>query len=265
MTRVILIILLSLFVFPDAGSQPSFRTYETRSAGISMNLHWMQFVDNHFSPLRYNGPGGSLSIHSARHYGDIRRYLVLGAKADYMWNNLGFNAVYLKPELSGGLALKVNDLSTDISLSYIGGAITATSRLYRFENEDPGHIYWATSYTLDLHYFLDVEIERGKKVLAELNIPLAGAVSRPPEENYSSYQLPGFAEHMRTIHQGTGFATFDRMQAVNLKLLMDIRRTRRNSLSLGYELDFARFSKPEPVIFFSNSLFLRFIIDALVW
>ncbi|MFO7924546.1 MAG: hypothetical protein R6U58_12735 [Bacteroidales bacterium] len=257
--------ILWLFLVSGAYSQPSFRSYETRSSGFSLNLHWMQFGDKYFSPLRYNGPGGEINILSVRNYGDIRRHLRLGAKTDYMWNSLDFNAVYIQPVLGGGLSWVVNDLSTKNAFSYIGANLSGTSRFYRFLNEDPDHIYWATSYTLDLYYLFDIEFNKDRKAVIELTMPVAGIVSRPAPESHYTFQLPGFGEYVKRLHENIGFATFNNMQAANLRLITDLSRTRRYSVSMGYEMDFARFSDPRPVIFLSNSLLVRFYFDVLVW
>ncbi len=261
----LLSIIPGLFIFFTSYSQPSFRSYETRSAGVSVNLHWMQLSDALFSPLRYNGPGGEIKIVSARDYDDMRRHFSLGAKVDYIWNNLDFHTMYLQPGFHYGLSFLVNDLSTERTLSYLGGGMTGTSRIYNFLNEDPDHIYWTTSYTVDFNYFLDINIGQGKKIFAELTLPLAGVVSRPSEENLYSFQLPGFWEHTKRLHENIGFATLDKMQSANMIIAMDLTRTRRHSFSIGYEVDFSRFTDPRPVIYFSNSLYLRLLFNALVW
>lgn len=265
MKTFFLLLISGLFLLTDIYPRPTFRSYETRSAGLALNFHWMQMNDAFFSPLRYDGPGGELKILSSRNYGNIRRHLSLGAKADYLWNSLDFYALYLQPKLAVGLSWPVAALLTDRSFSYLGGTATATSRMYSFRNEDPDHLYWSTSYTLDFYYLLDVELESGKKVFLELNLPLAGMVSRPSEESHYSFQMPGFGEYMKRLHENIGFATLNRMQALNICLTMDLSRSRRRSVSIGYEMDFARITKPGPVIYFTNSLFIRMFLDVLVY
>ncbi len=266
MKLYILIILIGVLFMSEAYSQPPFRkSLETRSAGLVLNMHWLQLNDAQFSPLNYSGPGGEIMISSVRSYDNIRRHLNIGASGDYIQNSLGFNAVYLRPEIVVGVTYLVNDLSTENSLSYFGGSFSATSRMYRFLNEDPDHLYWATSYTVDFHYFFDMEVGEKRRGLFELRFPIAGVSSRPSDDNHYSFQLPGFGEYMKRLHENIGFSTWNTMQAVNATLLIDLSRTRKRSFSLGYELDFARFTKPEPVIYLSNSLFLRLFIDSLVW
>jgi hypothetical protein len=230
-----------------------------------MNLHWLQLNDISFSPLKYHGPGGELNIVSVKDYENKRRHFSLGGRGDYLSNSMDFNVLFLQPKFTGGVTYLADKLSTENSLSYIGGSITATSRMYRFINEDPAHLYWATSYTLDFHYFFDMGIGDIKRAWFELKFPIAGIASRPSEENHYSFQLPGFAEYMKRLHENIGFATWNSMQAVNASILLDLSRSRRGSVSLGYELDFARFARPEPVIYLSNSLFIRMFFDALVW
>jgi hypothetical protein len=258
-------ILLLVCGYTSAYAKQPFRSVETRSSGISVNLNWMQMADASFSPLRYEGPGIDFKILSAKSYGNRRRHLYLGAQVDYLRNRLDFQAHYIQPGLGWGLTFLVPDLSSDDALSYMGGTISARTRIYRFVNEDPDHIYWSTSYTLDFHYFFDLEINRDRKVFAELNLPLAGLLSRPAAEIGYTFQLPGFGEHMKRIHENFGFATLNSMQSANLKLIVDLKRTRIRSLSVGYEVDFTRFTKPEPVIYLSNSLLLRMYFDAFVW
>jgi hypothetical protein len=258
-------VLLSLMLFSGVYSQsPAWKGFDTRSAGVSLNLHWMQLNDAHFSPLPYNGPGAELNIVSVRHYSDVRRHLTLGAKADYLWNSHGFKSLYIQPEFRFGFTFLVNGLSADNALSFLGGGINATSRIYRFLSEQPDHIFWATSYTLEFNYILDIEINNDRKAFLELNLPVAGMVSRPGEESHYSYQLPGIGEYMKRLHENPGFATWDQMQAINLQLLMDLSRSRRKSVNIGYELDFARFSEPAPAIYFTNSIFLRIFLDVFV-
>ncbi len=266
MSRICLLIMLSGILFPGEGySQSPFRSIETRSSGLSVNMHWMQMTDASFSPLRYNGPGIDIRLLSARTYGNLRRHFHIGAKADYLLNRLDFSAGYVQPGLNWGLAVMVPEISGEDGLSYLGGSISAGTRMYRFLNEDPDHIYWATSYTVDLYYYFDYEIDRDRKVFAELKVPVAGAVSRPSAENHYTYQMPGFAEYVKRIHENIGFATFNKMQSVNLKLTSDLSRTRLKSVSIGYEMDFTRFTEPEPVVYFSNSLFVRILFYAFVW
>jgi hypothetical protein len=266
MKSFLLLLLSGVLFLSNTYSRPTFRkSYEIRSAGVVMNMHWLQLNDTRFSPLKYNGPGGEFNLMSVKGIDNKRRHFSLGARADYLWNSLEFNAIYLQPKFMGGLTFLVNDLSTENSLSYIGGNFSASSRMYRFINEDPDHLYWATSYTLDFHYVFDMGIGEYKRAMIELNLPIAGAASRPSEENLYTYQLPGFGEYMKRLHQNLGFATWNTMQAVNVRLLMDLSRTRKSSVSLGYEFDFARFSRPEPVIYLSNSLFIRLFFDVLVW
>ncbi len=256
---------LIVFCLSDTYSNHPFRSPETRTSGLSLNFHWMQLSDASFSPLRYNGPGVDLKILSVRSYSNLRRHLHLGAKVDYLWNRLDFNAYYFQPRMGWGLTVMVPELSSDNGLSYLGGNISATSRMYRFVNENPDHIYWATSYTVDFQYFFDLEIDRDRKIFMELNIPLAGMVSRPSADNHYTYQLPGFGEYLKRLHENAGFATLNKMQSANLKFIMDLSNNRRQSLSLGYEIDFSRFTEPEPVSYLSNSLFLRFYFNAFVW
>ena len=261
-----IIFIFAGLLFSGAYSQsPAWKTFDTRSAGLSVNIHWMQLNDAHFSPLRYDGPGGELKIQSVRYYGDVRRHFAIGAKADYLQNRQGFNSFFIQPEFRGGLGFKINDLSTGNAVTYLGGEINATSRMYRFVNEEPDHLYWATSYTAEFSYIMDVDIGIERKAFLELRLPLAGMVSRPMEENYYSYQLPGFNEYIKRLHENFHFATWNRMQAVNLQMLMDISRTRRNSVTLGYELDFARFLNPTQAMYFTNSLFVRIFFDVFVW
>ncbi len=139
------------------------------------------------------------------------------------------------------------------------------TRIYRFVNEDPDKIHWTTSYTLDFHFVFDLEIDRDRKFIAEVRIPLAGAVSRPSEDDHYTFQFPGFGRYMKRLHENTGFAGPHNMQALNLRLAYDISRSRRRAFSIGYEGDFARFSEPAPVIYLSNSIFLRFNYLAFVW
>ncbi len=259
------LILLIVFCFSDTYANHPFRSPETRNSGLSLNFQWMQLSDTYFSPLRYDGPGVNLKILSVRTYRNFRRHLHLGVKGDYLRNRLDFNAWYVQPRFGWGLTVIVPELSFDNALSYVGGNISATSRIYRFVNENPDLIYWATSYTLDFQYFFDVEINRERKIFLELNIPLAGMISRPSANNHYTYQLPGFGEHLKRLHENAGFATLDKMQSANLKLIMDLSNNRRQTLSLGYEVDFSRFNEPEPVSFLSNSLFLRFYFNAFVW
>jgi hypothetical protein len=266
MMKLIFFIFSGLLLLPGALAQsPAWKKYDTRSAGISLNLHWMQLNDAHFSPLLYNGPGSELKIISVRTYGELRRNFSLGAKADYLRNRYGFNSYHIKPEFRGGLGFKFNDLSTRNATSYLGGEINATSRLYRFVNEDPDHIYWATSYTLEFNYTLDIDMSDDRKAFFEIKFPVGGMVSRPYENNYNSFQLPGFNEYMKRLHENFHFATWDQMQALNMQLLYDLSRTRRSSVTLGYELDFARFSRPSPAMYFTNSLFIRIFYDVFVW
>jgi hypothetical protein len=262
--RLLFFILSGLLLLPGAYSQsPAWKKYDVRSSGISLNLHWMQLNDAHFSPLLYNGPGSELKIISVRTYGDKRRHFALGAKADYLWNRYGLNSYHIKPEFRGGLGFKIRD--TRNITTYAGGEVNASSRLYRFVNEDPDHLYWATSYTLEFNYILDADIDDDRKASLEIRFPLAGMVSRPSDDNYYSFQLPGFNEYMRRLHENFHFATWNRMQAVNMQMLVDLSRTRRSSVTLGYQLDFARFSEPSPAMYFTNSLFIRIFYDVFVW
>lgn len=265
--KLYLLIILSGFLFlSEVNSQQTFKkSLETRSAGIFINFHWLQMNDARFSPLKYSGPGMEIKFSSVRSYDNIRRHFSFGAGGDYIQNKPGFDAYYLKPAITGGVTFLADNISTESSLSYVGGSISATSRMYRFINEDPDHLYWATSYTLDFHYFFDMEVGERRRALFELNFPVAGLASRPAAENHYTFQLPGFYEYMKRLHENPGFVTWNTMQAVNVSLVMDLLRNRKRSLSLGYELDFARFSKPEPVIYLSNSLFLRMYFDVLVW
>lgn len=272
MKHYLLIISLILTGFNQAVSQPHFgpslpnvSSPVDRTTGAAFNAQWFQLADRQFSPLRYNGPGGTFRIFSVIDQSYMRRHFSLGAGGDYVWNRLDFEALYLQPEITAGVTFPVDGLSTDFGVSYAGGNMTATSRIYRFINEDPDHIYWTTSYSLDFHYIFDYEIERDKKVIAVLNIPLAGAVSRSPVDRHYTFQFPGFGQYVKKIHENIGFMTVDRMQAANLKITYDLSRSRRRSLCIGYEADFARFTHPEPVIFFSNSIFLRFNIYMLRW
>jgi hypothetical protein len=266
MKLYILILLTGVLFLNETHSQPPFRkSLETRSAGLVINMHWLQLNDAQFSPLSYSGPGVEISLSSVRSYDNIRRHLSIGASGDYLQNSFGFNAVYLRPEIVAGVTYLVNDISTENSLSYIGGSFSATSRMYRFLNEDPDHLYWATTYTLDFHYFFDMEVGEKRRALLELRFPIAGVASRPSDDYHYSFQLPGFGEYMKRLHENIGFSTWNTMQAVNATVLIDLSRTRRRSFSLGYELDFARFTRSEPVIYLSNSLFIRFFIDSLVW
>lgn len=266
MIKFIFFIFSGFFLLPGAWSQSvTWKKYDTRSAGISLNLHWMQLNDAHFSPLRYNGPGSELKIISIRTYGDLRRSLSLGVKADYLWNSLGFNSYHVKPDLRGGLGFKISDLSTRNATTYMGGEINGTTRLYRFINEDPDHIYWATSYTLGFNYILDLDLSNDRKAFFELRLPVGGMISRPSEDNYYSFQLPGFNEYMKRLHENFRFATWNQMQALDMQLLVDLSRTRRSSVTLGYQLDFARFSRPSPSMYFTNSLFIRIFYDVFVW
>ena len=265
--KLYLLIILSGFLFlSEVHSQQAFKkSLETRSAGLFMNFHWLQMNDAGFSPLKYSGPGGEIKLSSVRSYDNIRRHFSIGASGDYIQNNLNFYAYYLKPELTGGLTFLADNISTENSLSYVGASFSATSRMYRFINEDPDHLYWATSYTLDFQYFFDMEVGKTRRALFELNIPVVGLASRPTAESHYSFQMPGFYEYLKRLHENPGFVTWNTMQAVNVSLVMDLSRTRKRSLSLGYELDFARFLKPEPAVYLSNSLFLRVYFDVLVW
>jgi hypothetical protein len=266
MKLYILILLAGLMFVSETHAQPPFRkSLETRSAGLVINFHWLQLNDAQFSPLNYSGPGGEIKISSVRRYDNIRRHFSIGASGDYLQNSLGFNAVYLRPEIVAGVTYLVNDLSTENSLSYIGGSFSATSRMYKFLNENPDHLYWATTYTLDFHYFFDIEVSEKRRALFELRFPVAGVASRPSEDDHYSFQLPGFGAYMKRLHENIGFSTWNTMQAVNTTIIIDLSRTRKRSFSIGYELDVARFTKPEPVIYLSNSLFLRLFIDSLVW
>ncbi len=263
---------LILLVFQQAASQPHFGPPRPnigspidRSAGASFNMQWFQLADRQFSPLRYNGPGGTFRIFSVADRRYLRRHLSFGASGDYLWNRLEFEALYIQPEITAGVTVPVDGLSTELGISHVGGNITATSRLYRFINEDPAHIHWTTSYSIDFHYRFDYEIDRDKKVIAVLNVPLAGAVSRTPSDRHYTFQFPGFGQYLRRIHEDIRFMTVDRMQAANLKVTYDLSRSRRRSLCIGYEADFARFAHPEPVIYFSNSIFLRINLYTLVW
>lgn len=258
------IVIFCLILFGDAYAQPAWKKFDTKSSGLALQMNWMQLSDNHFSPLRYNGPGTELNILSVRYYGDMRRYFNLGAKAGYLWNNNGFNSMCLQPEVGAGLTFLADNLSSANALSFLGGGINATSRIYRFLNEDPDHIHWATSYALEFHYILDVEISENRKALMEIKLPVAGMISRPSADDYYTFQLPGFSEHMKRIHKDSGFATWDKMQALNMQVVMDLSRSRRSSVSLGYELDLARFTEPSPAVYFTNSLFLRIFFDVFV-
>ncbi len=259
----ILMVLLSLT--GSYGQSPAWKTFDTRSSGISLSLHWMQLNDMHFSPLRYNGPGGELKIVSIRSYDEIRRYFSVGGRADYLWNSLGFNSIYVQPEFVFGLTRRIEGLSGEKAFSYLGGGINATSRIYRFLNEDPDHIYWATSYMTELHYIYDIAIGDNRKALVELKLPLAGIISRPAVGNHYNYQLPGFVEYAKRLHENPQFATWYNMQGANLLLLAELSSSRRSSVSVGYELDFARFSEPAPAIYFFNSVFIRIFYDVFVW
>ena len=272
MKHCLFIISLILLVFQQAVSQPHFGPARPnvsspidRSAGVALNMQWFQLADRQFSPLRYNGPGATFRIFSVADRGYLRRHMSFGASGDYLRNRLGFEALYIQPQITGGVTFPVDGLSTDMGISYAGGNITATSRLYRFINEDPAHVHWTTSYSIDFHYIFDHEIDRDKKVIVVLNIPLAGAVSRTPVDRHYTFQFPGFGQHLKRIHEDIGFMTVDRMQAANLKITYDLSRSRRRSVCIGYEADFARFTHPEPVIYFSNSIFLRINLYALVW
>jgi hypothetical protein len=259
-------ITLGLFICSWSGAQsPAWLGYDTRSAGISLNLHWMQLNDNYFSPLSYNGPGIELNIVSVRHYGGVRRrHLDIGARADYLWNSYGFNSYFIQPGFSWGMTYLCNGLSGDNAISFIGGGLNATSRIYKFINEEPDHIFWATSYMLEFNYILDFEINNDRKAFLEIKVPLAGLVSRPGLNNHYSYQLPGIDEYLKRLHENIGFATLNSFQSLNFQALVDLSRSRRKSVNIGYELDFTRFTGPSDAVYFTNSLFMKVFLDAFV-
>ncbi len=263
--RFIWVTVLAVLLVSGVNSQPNFRSQEIRSSGFSLNLNWLQLTDNTFSPLRYNGPGIDLRILSVRDYNQMRRHLQIGARGDYLWNRLDFTSYYFQPSFIWGLTFLIPDLSADNASSFFGGSLNATSRIYRFNNEDPERIYWTTSYSLDLNYLFDLEINRDRFMFVEIRVPVAAAVSRPSDEINYTYQLPGFGEYIKRLHENIGFATLDKLQSANLKIIMDLSRSRRSSFSIGYEVDFFRFAGTEQVMYLSNSLLLRMYIDALVW
>ncbi|TVR70588.1 MAG: hypothetical protein EA408_10955 [Marinilabiliales bacterium] len=265
MRPFLLIFIAVIVILPEAIGQAHLRSPQDRITGVTLNMNWMQMADRYFSPLRYNGPGAQLEIFSVRDNVTMRRHLNLGAKADYMLNRHGFEAFYLQPAFSLGLTFLVDPLSSDNGFTYAGGSASAMTRMYRFVNEDPDKVHWTTSYTLDFHYVFDLEIDRDKKLIAELKIPLAGAVSRPSDDIQYTFQFPGFGRYMIRLHENIGFAGPHNMQALNLRLAYDLSRTRRRAFTIGYEVDFARFSEPAPVIYFSNSIFFRFNYLAFVW
>lgn len=262
--------LLFLFLLLTTISASAQRKYrpgirETVSSGFFLKTHLVQLKEGVFSPLRYHGPSAEINYVTLRYPGDFRRSLEIGAQSGYLINRLELGGWHLAPHLSMSYSYNIEGASSGDLNTFLGARLSGNSRMVFFTGEDPHHLYWVTAYTLGLICVADIELTRDRMMFFEISIPLAGAVSRPPGGERSSYQVMERGSIIKRLHEDPVFSTFDNLQAANIKLMVDISRTNRGSLTLGYEADFLRFAGPEPVTYLNNGLFLRVFFDSHIW
>lgn len=251
-------------VFFNSHAQRFFRPEirETLSSGFYVKTHFLQFKDDTFSPLRYNGPSGEVRYLSVRYPSGFRSSLSLGMQAGYFENRFSFNGWQLNPRFSFTFAAKLEGASGRGVRTFIGPAVTGNSRITLYKDEDPDHIYWFTSYSMDLFFVTEIELERDRMLFLEIRAPLAAMVSRTAQNNTQSYHIMETGEIIKRIHRDISFYTVDNLQSVNLKLMVDLSRTNRGSVTLGYEADFTSFSGSAPVLYFNNGILLRVMFDS---
>ncbi len=257
------IVILLLFVQPCYSQRfyrPEIR--ETLSTGFYVKTHLLQQKDDAFSPLRYNGPSGELNLITIKYPGNFRRSLELGMQAGYIENRFKLSGWHVNPRLSFSYSVKVDGLSGRDSWVYAGPAISGNTSITFFSDEDPHHIYWFTCYSLDLFFVAGFEVDRSRMLFLEAGIPLAAVVSRPGPQNSSSYHIMEMGEILRRVHSNARFTTVDEFQSANLKLMVDLTRTNRGSVTLGYEMLFLRYSGEVPATYFNNGAFLRVMFDS---
>ncbi len=261
--RIFAVAVMFLLFIPSSAQRmyrPEIR--ETVSSGFYVKTHFLQFKDDLFSPLRYNGPSGEVNFLSIRYPSDFRSSLSLGVQAGYFENRFSLNGWQLSPRFCFTYAAKLQGASGRGVNTFLGPALSGNSRISFYTDEDPDHFYWLTTYSIDLFFVTEIELERDRILFLEIRAPLASMLSRPRQNNSPSYHIMETREIIKRIHRNISFYTVDNLQSVNLKLMVDLSRSNRGSVTLGYEADFTRFSGSSPVMYFNNGILLRVMFDS---
>ena len=241
-----------------------FKAYEVRATGLTIKGDLFQLKERLISPIAYTGTGLQLDIFRLMEGEYGRNYFNLGLNVDYAKNSLGLNVIYFQPEFVISHTRMTHMAYNDKQKILLGMAFSAKPRAYKFLKEDDNHLYWITSYTLDLHYILEQEIDRERKFWVEFQIPLVGVVFRPERDMFYTVQLPTAWEVTKRLHTNPTFASLHNMQSATLKAFIDLYAGERGALSVGYEADFFSFSKPVRASVLTHSFTIRLMFNRLV-
>lgn len=241
-----------------------FKAYEVRASGLNIKGDFFQLKERLISPLTYSGTGLQADYFMMKEGEFSRNYFHLGLNVDYASNRFGLDVIFVQPEFVLSHTWITHLAYNDKQKILIGGAFSAKPRAYKFLNENNEHIHWMTSYTLDLHYILEQELDRERKFWLEVQIPLLGVMFRPDAESFYSVQLPGIWEMTKRLHTNPEFASLHNFQSICFKAFIDLYAGERGAFSVGYETDFASFSKPVRASVITHSLTMRLMFNRLV-
>ncbi len=241
-----------------------FKSFEVRSTGLHIKGNFFQLKENLISPLTYSGKGGQIDFFRLMEGEFGRNYFNFGLNLNYARNRFGLNVIYFKPEITVSHTRITGLAYNDKQNILIGLAISAKPRTYRFLDENNSHLNWVNSYTVDLHYILEQEIDNWRKFWIELQIPLVGVVFRPERDIFYSFQLPEAREIFKKIHSNPKFASLHNLQSATFKAFIDLSAGKTGALSIGYEADFATFFRPVRASVLSHSFTLRIMFNRFV-
>jgi hypothetical protein len=130
---------------------------------------------------------------------------------------------------------------------YLGLSIGGGPKMHHFEEEDADHIYWITSY--DLAARLDVRRNQPGlgEVGLEVELPLAGIVSRPAARVEHNNDVASAGYLVRRIHGDLRVATLPAFRGARLAVAYHGGSARRLGAGVRYELVYDQYAEPREV------------------
>jgi hypothetical protein len=123
---------------------------------------------------------------------------------------------------------------------------------------DEAHLYWLTAYSLGIATEWQKKIPQKYKVVARMEIPLVGWVSRPPTYRYNKQDaLNHLGFHLTEPNKSLHFETLDDYRALFIQMLFK-REMRRSLLNLGLEFQYIYCRKPQKIWGLSTSILLSY-------
>jgi hypothetical protein len=209
-------------------------------------------------PLGFHGPGislgGNFTHQTEKTIIDIRLKVGMG----YMKNRYSHESWVLSLEICPSWIRKLFEHE---KYGQLWGGVCIPLKLNNLflESWDDSHLYWLTAYSLAIASEWRKMISRKLNMVARIEIPIFGWVSRPPTYRYNKQDaLTHLGFHLTEPNKSMAFETLDDYRALLFQICLK-RDMNRSLLTIGLEFQYQYCRIPQEIWGLNTSIFLSYL------